>query len=585
MAMAPFDISQVVQGDVVTSGPMTVQRIIEHITANDAQNAPIRAKILGEAGNIETSGQELINAMATMGANKAAVMNAEQQTKLAQEKLVAERYRQIGIDMNNPASDRLAKLTAALQQQQDQALAHQQNIQQLDSVGFADNPLQWFVNQYKIDSEKESLTRTAGVANQLAGQLSQMHNLAQENVQSIVQAKLAKTDSELMAAKQEMAALALADLQKAKMDTSGAHVRALSAVLSANEQEQSVMWKAAATIKDAQERERDSEKDKLQLEMLRLQLGKLSDENADKKALVADMRKFAVDELGSKKEQVMAMPNEAVLNNKPLQEAYFANKGATGPQGPYSALTSIEANSTPDSVFQNTPAARWIRDKMATLSAAKPPEVKGEKAEQDYYDQALVAAAKAELAGDSDNSLLYRIPTVGELREIGVLKNNKLFTRFLGQAAPSERRSFKQLIGYALADKELATSGAKRAQLVKDINQLAVVVNNYNYAYTFLEKYGLPAPQNAMAGGYKIAPKELLEAANDKLPDSIKKRFFDLTKPADVQLLLNVAINPKQSNMFMPELFSKKPADYGNELRAVDPLYQGTGKPPAKAKK
>lgn len=580
----PFDFSQIVQGDVVTSGPMTVQRIIEHITANDAQNAPIRAKILGEAGNIETSGQELINAMATMGANKAAVMNAEQQTKLAQEKLVAERYKQIGIDMNNPASDRLAKLTAALQQQQDQALAHQQNIQQLDSVGFADNPLQWFVNQYKIDSEKESLTRTAGVANQLAGQLSQMHNLAQENVQSIVQAKLAKTDSELMAAKQEMAALALADLQKAKMDTSGAHVRALSAVLSANEQEQSVMWKAAATIKDAQERERDSEKDRLQLEMLRLQLGKMSDENADKKALVADMRKFAVDELGSKKEQVMAMPNEAVLNNKPLQEAYFANKGATGPQGPYSALTSIEANSTPDSVFQNTPAARWIKKKLDGI--VKPPEVKGEKAEIDFYNNTLIEAAKTELAGDSDDSELYRIPTVGELREMGVLKNNKLFMRYLGQAASSERRSIKQLIGYSLADKELATSGAARAQWIKDINQLGIAINNYTYKFTFLEKYGLPAPQSGSAiSGYRIAPKALLEAVNDKLPDSIKKRFFDITKPADMQLLLNVAINPKQTNMFMPELFSKNPADYGNELRAVDPLYQGTGKPPAKAKK
>jgi hypothetical protein len=582
MPMEPFDISQVVQGDVVASGPMTVQRIIEHITANDAQNAPIRAKILGEAGNIETSGQELINAMATMGANKAAVMNAEQQTKLAQEKLVTERYKQIGIDMNNPANDRLAKMTAALQQQQDTALAHQRNIQQLDSVGFADNPIQWFLNQYKIDSEKESLTRTAGVANQLAGQLSQMHNLAQENVQSIVAAKLAKTDSEMMAAKQEMAALAMADLQKAKMETSGSHIRALSAVLSANEQEQSVMWKAAATIKDAQERERDSEKDKLQLEMLRLQLGKLGDEQADKKALIADMRKFAVDQLGAKKEQVMAMPNDGILNNKPLQEAYFASKGATGPQGPYSALNSIEANSTPDSVFQNTPAARWIRDKMATLGASKPVEVKGEKAERDYYDQALIAAAKAELAGDSDNSTLYRLPTVGELREMNVLKNNKLFQRYLGQAAATERRSFKQLIGYAVADKELAGNGPKQAQLVKDIVQLAVATNNYNYAYTFLEKYGLPAPQNSAAGGYKIAPKELLEAANDKLPESMKKRFFDLTKPGDVQLLINIATGGIKTQTGMQRLLG---TDMGNELRAVDPLYQGNSQPPAKPKK
>lgn len=578
----PFDFSQIVQGDEVMSGPMTVQRIIEHITAGDAQNAPVRAKILQEAGNIETSGQALIDAMASMGANKQAVMNAEQQTKLAQEKLVAQRYQQIGIDMNNPANDRLAKMTAALQQQQDTALAHQQNIQQMDSVGFADNPLQWFVNQYKIDSEKEALTRTAGVANQLAGQLSQMHNLAQENVQSIVQAKLAKTDNEMLAAKQELATLAMADWQKAKMETSGSHIRALSAVLQANEQEQSVMWKAAATIKDAQERERDSEKDRLQLEMLRLQLGKLSDETADKKAVIADMRRFAVDDLGAKKEQVMAMPNDGILNNKPLQEAYFAAKGASGPQGPYSALNSIEANSTPDSIFQNTRPAHWIREKMNGI--VKPPEVKTPQQEADFYNQAILQAAKTELAGDADLSSLYRLPYVGEMRQIAAIANTKLFKTYVATAPDTARYSFKQIIGFALKDPAVKTNGNLRAQLVKDITTIATTSNNFVSEGYFLNKYGLPAPQSfGKEGGYKIAPKELLEAANDKLPESMKKRFFDLTKPGDVQLLINIGSNSYTNMTGMQRIMG---TDLGNELRAVDPIQQQSfGKTPAKAKK
>jgi len=577
-----FDISEVVQGDEITAGPMTVQRIIEHITAGDEKNAPIRAKILQEAGNIESGGQALIDAMATIGASKQAVMNAEQQSKLAQEKLVAQRYQQIGIDMNNPSNDRLARMTAALQQQQDTALAHQQNIQQLDSVGFADNPIQWFMNQYKIDSEKEALTRTVGVANQLAGQLSQMHNLAQENVQSITAAKLAKTDSEMLAAKQELATLAMADLQKAKMETSGSHIRALSAVLQANEQEQSVMWKAAATIKDAQERERDSEKDKLQLEMLRLQLGKLSDESADKKALIADMRNFAVNDLGSKKEQVMAMPNDGILNNKPLQEAYFAAKGASGPQGPYSALNSIEANSTPDSIFQNTRPAHWIREKMNSI--VKPPEVKTPQQEADFYNQAILQAAKAELTGDADLSSLYRLPYVGEMRQISAIANTKLFKTYVAAAPDTARYSFKQIIGFALKDPAIKTNGNLRAQLVKDITTIATTANNFISEGYFLNKYGLPAPQSfGKEGGYKIAPKEMLEAANDKLPESMKKRFFDLTKPSDVQMLINIGSNSYTNMTGMQRIMG---TDLGNELRAIDPIQQQSfGKVPAKPKK
>lgn len=590
----PINIADVVaaQGDTLTAEPVTIERIIAHIVGSDEKNAPVRAKIAGEAGGIEASGQELINAMATMGMAKAKVLDAEHQTKLAQEQLVAQRYRQIGIDMQNPADDRLAKMTAALQQQQDAALASQQKIQQLDAVGFADNPIQWFLNQYAIDSEKETLTRTAGVANQLATQLGQMHTLAQENVQSIVTSKLAKTDSELLAAKEEIANLALADLQKAKMETGGASIRALSAVLQANEQEQSVMWKALATVKDKVERdrlerdrERDAEKERMQLEMLRLQLSKLGDEVADKKALIADMKQFAVNELGSKKEQVAALPNEAVLNNKPLQEAYFAARGATGPQGPYSALTSIEANSAPDSIFQNTRPAHWIREKLNTIT--KPVEIKREKEEHDFYNQALIQAAKAELAGDADLSTLYRLPYVGELRQVPAIANTQLFKRYVSTAPDTARYSFKQIIGFALKDPAIKTNGNMRGQLVKDIVTIAQTTNNVISEGYFLSKYGLPAPQSfGKEGGYKIAPKELLEAANGKLPESTKKRFFDLTKASDVQLLINIAITPTQSNLLMPELFNFGGTDMGGSLRATDPIYnQSVGKPAPTPKK
>jgi hypothetical protein len=311
--------------------------------------------------------------------------------------------------------------------------------------------------------------------------------------------------------------------------------------------------------------------------MLRLQLGKLSDEVGDKKALIADMKSFAVNGLGANAREVDAMPNDAVLNNKHLQEAYFTNKGATGPQGPYSALSSIEANSTPDSIFQNKRPAHWIKEKMGALQATMPPELNklgpnAEKAQTEYFNQALVATAKAELVADHDNSTLYRIPTVGELRQLAAVKGTNLFRKYVSGAPDSARYSFKQLIGYAIADPTIKTDPNARARLVKDITTIATAVNNYADVGYFFEKYGLPTPVSFKAGGgYLIRPADLLEAANDKLPSSIKKRAFDLTKLSDVQLLVTIASGGAKEATGMQRIWN---TDFGNELRAVDPIQQ-----------
>lgn len=589
-----IDIESIVaaQGDELTAGNMTLQRLIQHIALNDQKNIPIRNKMKVEAGNIETAGQAIIDGMASMAMVESKIIDASQEAKLAQQKMALQRYQQLGIDMNNPASDRLAKMTEALQQQQDALLASQQKIQQMDSVGFADNPIQWFINQYAIDSEKESLVRTSSVANQLAGQISQMHNMAQENVQTITAAKIAMTDNELLHAKEKAVKLAALDYGKAKMEVGNSNMRALGALLQANEQEASVMWKASALVKDQQDRDRDLKKEQLQYDMLKLQFDKMSRDEANKAALVKDMREFSINEMGTDPQRARTAPDEAVLNNKPLQDAYLHQRGLAGPQGPKSALDSIEANSTPDSIFQNTRPARWIREKLPILQQTMPAAMdklgpNAEKAQATYFDAALIQAAQQELLGDHDNSSLYRMPTVGELRQLISVSETNLFKRYLAGAPDNTYRSFKQLIGYAVADPKLKTDGNARARLVKDINAIATTVSWYSDTAYFLKKYGLPSPVSYKeGGGYRIAPTELLAAANAQLPPAAAKKFFDLTKPGDTQLLVNLlTMQPKQSwfEKSPLNLFDPGPEDFGNELRAKD-KFTGAPQPKAKTK-
>ncbi len=566
---------------------MDLNRIIAHVFANNESLNPLREKARQRQLNIESEGNALIEAMAKQATAQSQVTLAEQASKLALQEAALKRQQQIGVDINNPASDRLAKLAAWMEEESNTHRASIERIQQLDSVGFADNPIQWAINQFKIDSEKDTANTALKAKEAYAQEMAALHNLAQENVQTLVQSKLAKTQAELQATLDLNAAQATEAASKQRMLNSNSNLSAIGQIYAMTADEHSVWFKAAQLKKDAEDRERDARKDELRYKMLELQFEGLLKDKQNKEALVKDMREFAVDKLGADPNAVAAAPEDLILNHQPLKENYLQIFGIGHPKGPYTALSAMEAMNNPANKMLETPVAAWIRGQLVDMKPSAE-LLSRPKAEQDkWYDEQLKEKAATELKGDADNSLLYRIPSVGELKYMAgpdskALTGNSLM-KYISAAPGTTRYSSKQLIGFAIKDPIYKENGAARAKLIKDIAQFARVSVNYTSTSRMHEAFGLPS-QHLITNGYKIMPTELLKAANEKIPDELSKRYFDITQEGDVQALVNLAID-------QPSSFYQKPVfqpNFGNELRAADPIYKESkevGKKPSSKKK
>jgi hypothetical protein len=586
--MPTFDPqSQVTTLQELKAGGMDLNKIIAHVVGNSESLEPLRQKTGQLQIDIENEGKNIIAAMAAKQTAEAALASVENASKLTQEKLVLERQRQIGVDINNPGNDRIAKLSSWMEEESNTHRASIEKIQQLDSVNFVDNPIQYIINQYKIASEKDT-AETALKARQAYGaEMTQLHQLAQENVQTLVQSKLAKTDAELQATLDSHAAAAAELAAKQRTANAGQNINAIQAIYGMTADQHSVWFKAAQLKKDAEDRNQDFKMNELRYKMALAQYDAMMTETQSKKDIEAFARNFAVEKLGADPKIVAGVPSDVLLNNTAIKDTMLGSAfGITGVNGPYTALNAMEAVGNPKNFLLNTPAARWVREQATNIPL--PPELlKRPKEEQyKYYNEMLRNAAEAELAGDVDNSKLYRIPTVGELKYLAgpdskALTNNALM-KIIAGAPDTTRYSMKQLIGFTLKDPKYKTDGNARAKLINDVVKFAQVAVNYNMGTNFGEKFGLP-DQHLSKHGYKIMPKELLEAHNNNLPDNLKLRHFDMTKISDVQALITLALGSSSDatvNLFNTQRF-------GSELRSEDPISveSRTGKKPIKGKK
>lgn len=565
---------------------MDINRIIAHVFANNEQLQPLRDKAAGIQTTIEADGRAMIEAMATQANAVKKGILAEHENKLAMQEAVLARQSQLGFDVVNPNSDRIAKLAEWIAEESNAARASTERIQQLDSVNFAANPLQWLINQFKIDSEKDTLTTATKARDSYLNEMGALHNLAQENVQTITTSKLAKTAAELQATLDKQAADAATAAIEHRIKHGSTNLNAIGMIYNMSADEHSVWFKAAQLKADQSNRERDARQDELRYKMLELQFNEALKNRDDKAALVADMRKHAVENLGASEKAVTAAPDDAILNNKSVKESYFSTFGIGRPAGPMTALNAIESQNNHENYLLKLTPATWIRGKLVDMH---PPAelLKRPKEEQDkWYDEQLILAAQAELAGDADMSLLTRIPSVWELKSLandGVrpLKNNALIKYIANAPDQTARYSLKQIVGFALKDEKYKTDGNARAKLINDIVRFTQVSVNYNATNNLHEKFGLPKI-HASNIGYKIAPKELLDAHNASLPEAVKKRYFDMTKVSDVQAFVNLVVG-------QPEEFYKKPlgqGNFGNILRQPDSFSpSGAKKSDSKDKK
>lgn len=585
------DLSQktVTQLAELNAAGMDVQKIIAHVFSNNASLDPLRKKAADYASSLESDGQAMIDALAKQAAALKAEELAGQASKLTMQEAVLARQAQLGFDVANPASDRLAQLANWIAEESDAARASTEKIQALDSVSFAGNPLQWLINQFKIDSEKDTLATATKAKDSYLTEMGALHRLAQENVQTITQSKLAKTSAELQATLDKQASEAARAAIEHKIRNGATNLSAISQIYNMTADEHSVWFKAAQLAADQANRQRDAKQDELRYKMLELQFANMQKEASDKAALVQSMREHAVNNLGADPRAVVNAPDDAILNNKSVKDSYFATFGIGHPPGPMTALNAIESQNNPNNYLASLMPAKWIRGKLVDL---RPPVelLKRPKEEQDkWYDEQLIRLAEEEMKGDADNSLLLRIPSVGELKYMAgqdskALQGNSLI-RYIATAPDTNRYSIKQIIGFAIKDPALKSNGAARAKLITDIVKLAQVSVNYNDGTNMHSKFGLPKV-HASSIGYKIMPKELLDAVNANVPEATARRYFDMTKTSDVQTLVNLVLNPPNKNMLIPEVFNFGGSDLGGTLRQPDPLSpSGAKKAGSKNKK
>lgn len=565
------------------AGPVDVASLIQQVFANNESLQPMRQEGRQAKVDIANDGNLLIEAMAKQQAAVRAGTLAEQTSKLSQQEAILLRQRQLGLDANNPASDRMAKLAGYLEEESNTHRAKVEEMQQLNSVGLMDNPIQYLVNQFKLSQVEQDAATALSAKQAYLQEMQGIHTLAQENVQTIVQSKLAKTQVELQATLDQQAAEAGAMAAKQRQQNAGLNLSALGSVYNMTADEHQVYFKAAQLQADQANRERDSKQDELRYKILAVQYEDALKDKAGKAAIIADKRRFAVENLGADPQAIAAAPDDLILSHKQLTESYLSTFGIGSPRGPYSALSAIESMRNPSNHLLTSPIAAWVKEKQGVIPVT--PELLKAKEEDrtKMYDESMIMMAQQELASDVDNSKIYRLPTVGELKQIGGVKKLSIFNKYLAGAPDNVRYSMKQVIGFALKDPTLATNGAKRAVLVSEIASLARMSVNYTSTAYVPNAYGLPS-QLASNAGYKVMPTDLLEASNANLPDTLKRRAFDLTKDGDVQLLVSLAVGGTDKDTTR-NLFNTW--RFGNELRAEDPISRESrsGKKPSRKDK
>ena len=565
------------------AGPIDVGSLIQQVFANNQSLQPMRDEARQAKVDIADDGNLLIEAMAKQSAAVRASTLAEQTSKLGQQEAVLLRQRQLGLDANNPASDRMAKLASYLEEESTAHRSAVERSQQLQQTGVFPNPIKWLIDQMELEGVEKQAATALSAKQAYLQEMQGIHTLAQENVQTIVQSKLAKTQGELQATLDQQAAEATKLATEQRQLNAHKNLSAINAVYNMTADEHGVWFKAAQLQADQANRERDASQDALRYKMLELQYNDALKDRDGKAAVVGDMRRFAVENLGADPNAIKNAPDELILNHKQLKDSYLTTFGIGSPRGPYSALNAIESMRNPNNYLLSSPVANWVKEKMASIPVT--PELLKAKEEDrnNMYDTSLLMMAEQELAGDADNSKIYRLPSIGELRNIPGLAKLPLFKKYLSTAPDTTRYGMKQVIGFALKDPTLAVDGTKRAMLVRDIARLAQISVNYTSSGYLPSAYGLP-DQRASSAGYKVMPTEILQAANANLPEAMKKRFFDLTKEGDVQLLVSLAMGGAAAQTGRQRLFG---VNFGQELRATDPIEREsrTGKKPSRKDK
>jgi hypothetical protein len=568
------------------AGPIDVGSLIQQVFANNESLQPMRAEAGRIKADIANDGNVLIEAMAKQQAAIRAGTLAEQTSKLSQQEAVLLRQRQIGLDLKNPTNDRMAKLAGYLEEESNAHRASVERMQRLGQTGVFPNPIKFILDQMELEGEEKRAAVALGAKNAYMQEMQGIHTLAQENVQTIVQSKLAKTQVELQATLDQQAAEAGAMAAKQRQQNAGLNLSALGSVYNMSADEHSTWFKAAQLQADQANRERDSKQDELRYNILAMQYEDALKDKAGKAALVRSMRDHAI-ALGGNAADIERAPEERILNNEALKGHFLSTFGSSS-IGPYSALNAIESMGNPGNYLAALPTTRWVREKSESIML--PPELlKAPKDKVDkFYDEELLKLAKQEMLGDSDNSLLTRLPAVGELKQVKGINQIKLYKKYAAGAPDTKHFSLKQLIGMAVADSANLADTAKRAQLLNDIVKLAQISVNYTATSYAPDIFGLPK-QALSEHGYKINPSELLKLANAGVPEQLSRRFFDLTKPGDVQLLLSLVSKKSPTwNPAISPMYPRSAQEYAmqagvdaaaGQLREVDPISAGNTKP------
>ena len=568
------------------AGPIDVGSLIQQVFANNESLQPMRAEAGRIKADIANDGNVLIEAMAKLGAVKQQATLAEQASKLSQEEAILLRQRQVGLDLKNPTNDRMAKLAGYLEEESNAHRASVERMQQLGQTGIFPNPIKFILDQMELEGEEKRAAVALGAKNAYMQEMQGLHTLAQENVQTIVQSKLAKTQGELQATLDQQAAEATALAAEQRQKNASLNLNALNNVYNMSADEHSTWFKAAQLQADQANRERDSKQDELRYKILAMQYEDALKDKAGKAALVRSMRDHAI-ALGGNAADIERAPEERILNNEALK-SHFLNTFGSSSVGPYSALNAIESMGNPGNYLAVLPTTRWVREKSESIML--PPELlKAPKDKIDkFYDEELLKLAKQEMLGDSDNSLLTRLPAVGELKQVKGINQIKLYKKYAAGAPDTKQFSLKQLIGMAVADPANLADNVKRTQLLNDIVKLAQISVNYTATSYAPDVFGLPK-QALSEHGYKINPSELLKLANAGIPEQLSRRFFDLTKPGDVQLLLSLVSKKSPTwNPAISPMYPRSAQEYAmqagvdaaaGQLREVDPISAGNTKP------
>lgn len=453
--------------------------------------------------------------------NAVAQQAIEKQIREQQVAGIYENYaRMFGIGDN--ADSNIAHISAELARVRPEAQAKLERVRAMDSVGFLDNPAQWFINQIQRPAAASDYNRTADTVDLLQESIDKSIKTAQDAAQFSTKAIPTITRGEAKA--QADAAIALADKNKALADENLARVNVTFAV-------QELAGQVSVANLTAKMTEEERQKEHMRYTSLINEIN-LADNHATRMLKAANLietleKTKGLDVILENYDKVMGHPKGTTTRytfekfGEPQRQNMVAiGAGSLGPDPFYGMVNYYSSRPGPGVSRQTSQMMNWLREKSEGIQQSADIQRLDEKQKGPAISARLRTEVDAEMQNPAGkmNNIFYEVPPTDMINAKMVPPGTKLALLLEGltkQTGPVPTSTVVELI-----NKNYSSP-----------NEAGAVLSDYYKKNIELRNVSMNTSLVNIKPPSTYVMRDSLGAVGDFF--GLTRQKFDLTNPAD----------------------------------------------------